>query len=553
MNNNRSEDFLKLITQSKRGRLKIYLGYAPGVGKTYEMLQEGQRLKGQGVDVVIGLVETHGRQETAKLCEGLEMIPRKTTTYRGITLEEMDVDAIIARKPEVVLADELAHTDVPGSRNAKRYQDVQEILNASIHVITTLNVQHLESLYDTVERLIGVRVKERLPDSVLMQADQIVGVDLTVDDLRQRLAEGKVYYGERGRLAMEHFFQFPNLNQLRELMVREIASHLEQKSRTQANEERFLAPDQVLVCLSSRGPNSDALLRYASRLAGRLNRNWYALYVQTPSEEPTAIDSRTQRMISETLTLANQLGATVFTFRGEDVVDTILRFAGEYRIGHIVVGNPGRQSLLHRLLGRKSIIEQLAQRARGLAVVVVNTQKSPEPTITLPPEETLQFVPKQSSIKKTVVSLADLLTPDMVVIWNTPVTRDTAIRELLSRAINGYPSLQSDFIWQKLQERENQGSTFMNEGIGLPHARLPELQNPILALGITHSGILDHPMKIEMVFLFLLPESTPADNLQLIAQPVRLFLSIRRAISVAKTPEEAIQIIQKQIQQELPE
>jgi two-component system sensor histidine kinase KdpD len=551
MNNNRSEDFLKLITQSKRGRLKVYLGYAPGVGKTYEMLQDGQRLKRQGVDVVIGLVETHEREETAKLREGLEMIPRKTTTYRGITLEEMDVDSIIARKPEVVLADELAHTDVPGSRNAKRYQDVQEILNAGIHVITTLNVQHLESLYDTVERLIGVKVKERLPDSVLMQADQIVGVDLTVDDLRQRLAEGKVYYGERGRLAMEHFFQFPNLNQLRELMVREIASHLEQKSRTQANEERFLAPDQVLVCLSSRGPNSAALLRYASRLAGRLNRNWYALYVQTPSEEPTAIDSSTQRIISETLTLANQLGATVFTFRGEDIVDTILRFAREYRIGHIVVGNPGPQSILHRVLGRKSILEQLAQRAKGLAVVVVNTQKAPEPALPLPPEESLQSVPTQSLIKKGVVSLTDLLTPDKVMIWNTPVTRDGVIRTLLSKALKGHPSLQDEVIWQKLQERENQGSTFLNEGIGLPHARLPELQSPILALGITHFGILDHPT-VEMVFLFLLPESMPTDNLQLIAQPVRLFPSIRQAISKAKNPDEVIQMIREQDQREPP-
>jgi two-component system sensor histidine kinase KdpD len=497
------------------------------------------------VDVVIGLVETHGREETAKLCEGLEMIPRKTTTYRGIALEEMDVDAILARKPEVVLADELAHTDVPGSRNAKRYQDVQEILNAGIHVITTLNVQHLESLYDTVERLIGVKVKERLPDNVLMQADQIVGVDLTVDDLRQRLAEGKVYNGGRGKLAMEHFFKFPNLNQLRELMVREIASHLEQKSRVQADEERFLAPDQVLVCLSSRGPNSDALLRYASRLAGKLNRNWYALYVQTPSEEPSAVDSQTQRLISETLTLANQLGATVFTFRGENVVDTILRFAHEYRIGHIVIGNSGRQPILHRLLGRKSIVEQLTQRAKGLAVVVVNTQKTSEPAIMLPPEETLHTAATQSTSKKSIVSMVDLLTPDKVIIWNAPISKDTAVRELLSLAIQGHPSLQINSIWQKIQERENQGSTFLNEGIGLPHVRLQELQSPIMALGITRSGLLDNLPNIEMIFLFLLPESTPADNLQLIAQPVRLFQLIQRNLSKTKDVEELIQIIHK--------
>ena len=340
----------------------------------------------------------------------------------------MDTDAIIARKPEVVLADELAHTNMPGSRNAKRYQDIQEILDAGIHVITTLNVQHLESLYDTIQRLIDVKVKERLPDSVLMQADQIVGVDLTVDDLRQRLAEGKVYGGDRGLLAMENFFKSPHLNQLRELMVREIASHLEQKSRNQPSEERFQAPDQVLVCLSSRGPNSEALLRYASRLAGRLNRNWYALYVQTPSEDPTVVDAATQRTISNTLTLANQLGATVFTFKGENVAQTILRFAREYRIGHIVIGRPGHNSFFHRLLNRKGIVEQLLEQSADLAVVVVDTHPHEEPQIAPP------------SLAEYEGPLTRLLRPENIVIWEKPKTKDEIIRELLKKAIQGSKS-----------------------------------------------------------------------------------------------------------------
>jgi two-component system sensor histidine kinase KdpD len=208
MREDKANTFLRMIRRSQRGRLKVYLGYCAGVGKTYQMLLEGHRLKEDGIDVVAGLIETHGRAETARLIEGLEVIPRIKQEYRGVTIEEMDVDAVLARKPEVALIDELAHTNVPGggflpssrrpgSRSQKRYEDVQDILAAGIHVITTLNVQHLESLFNTVERVTGVKVRERLPDSVLAEADQIVNVDLTTEDLRRRLEEGKVYPRER--------------------------------------------------------------------------------------------------------------------------------------------------------------------------------------------------------------------------------------------------------------------------------------------------------------------------------------------------------------------
>ncbi len=322
MNGNRADNFLRLIRRSQRGRLKIYLGYAAGVGKTYQMLLEGHRIKEDGIDLAVGLVETHGRAETEALLTGLPVIPRRKVTYRGIEIEEMDLDAILSRRPSVVLVDELAHTNVPGSKNAKRYQDVEELLAAGIHVISTLNIQHLESLYETVERATGVKVRERIPDRVVAEADQLVNVDITIEDLRRRLKEGKVYTKERIETALDHFFRPTNLEQLRELTLRELAAQIDSRRRDPQGEDIPLSPDQVMVCLSSRGPNSEALLRYASRLAGRLNRNWYAVYVQTSQERPTVIDAATQRILSNTLTLAQQLGATVFTYKGDDVVKT---------------------------------------------------------------------------------------------------------------------------------------------------------------------------------------------------------------------------------------
>ncbi len=378
MADDKALSFLRLIRRSQRGKLKVYLGYGAGVGKTWQMLQEGHRLKKEGVDIVVGLVETHGRKETAELIEGLEVIPRRQVQYRGIVLEEMDLEAVLARRPEVALVDELAHTNVPGSKNAKRYQDVEDLLAAGIHVISTLNIQHLESLYDIVEAHIGVKVHERLPDSVLAEADEIVNVDVAPEDLLQRLREGKIYPMERIGVALENFFRRVNLDQLRELTLRELASQIDLKRRAEPESEHDVAPDQVMVCLSSRGPNTAALLRYASRLAGRLNTNWYAVYVQTPREEPTAIDAATQRQLSDTLTLAKQLGAQVFPYKGEDIVETILRFAREYRVGHIIIGKPGPLPAWKRWLGRKTLAERLILQAQGVHIVVVDTEVKPE-------------------------------------------------------------------------------------------------------------------------------------------------------------------------------
>ena len=394
MPESRADTFLRMIRRSQRGRLKIYLGYSAGVGKTYQMLQEGHRLKGEGIDVVIGLLETHGRADIAKLAEGLEVVPRRAQFYHGIAVEEMDTEALRTRKPQVALIDELAHTNVPGSRNAKRYEDVQDVLAAGIHVISTLNVQHLESLYNIVENATGVKVRERLPDAILAEADEIVDVDLATADLRQRLEDGKVYPPDRIETAKTNFFTPSNLEKLRELALRELASQIDLRRRVELGEEGGeTASDQIMVCLSSQGPDSERLLRFGSRLAGKFNRNWYAVYVQTPSEEATVIDARVQRHLTDTLTLAKKLGALVFTYKGEDVAETLLQFAAEYRVSHIVVGKSCPKPFWRRLGRRASVGERLIKSARGVTVIVLDTREALPPSVRpqeeMPEEEPL--------------------------------------------------------------------------------------------------------------------------------------------------------------------
>lgn len=365
------EQFLSLIRRQERGRLKVYLGSSAGVGKTYAMLREGQRLKQQGVDVAVGLVETHGRVETAEQVEGLEVVPPRTIEYRGVTLREMDLDAILARRPTVCLVDELAHTNAPGSRHPKRYQDVDDLLRAGVHVITTVNIQHLESLYDEVERATGVKVKERLPDGVLAEADQIVNIDVSAEDLLERLRAGKVYPPDRADYALANFFTAPNLTRLRELTLTEVAHLIDRRARrAEADKAPVSATERVMVGISSLSPNAPALLRRASRLADRLNAPWYAVYIQTPAEDATRIDAATQRVLSKNLELARQLGGVPMTFRGKDVASTFAAFAREYGIKVVVMGRT-RRPWHRRLLGR-SILEQLLDKTEGLDVLIVD-------------------------------------------------------------------------------------------------------------------------------------------------------------------------------------
>ena len=522
-NTNRADSFLRMIRRAQRGHLKIYLGYGAGVGKTYQMLLEGHRLKAEGIDVVIGLLETHGRVETAQLAEGLEVVPRRSEEYRGVVLEEMDVETVLARKPEVALIDELAHTNAPGSKNPKRYQDAQDILAAGIHVITTLNVQHLESLYDTVEKSVHVKVRERLPDAIIAEADEIVNVDLTPEDLRKRLQEGKIYPPDRIPTALSHFFKESNLETLRELTLRELAAQIDLRRREQAEEAEIATPDQVMVCLSSRGPNSETLLRYASRLAGRLNRNWYAVYVQTPSEDPMIVDLHTQRILSGTLTLAKQLGAMVFTYKGQDIADTILRFAKEYRVGHIVIGSPESLPFWKRLLGKRNVVERLIDQARGITVVVLDTHKETAPgpaATTQVPVEALKQEPTVASDDPLVLS--SLLSTDKICLWDKPVPKEIALRELVE-SIKGVAIGDPKTVLIQLLKREQESSTFLNEGMAFPHLRIEGLQKPVVSLGIAKKGVSDlsADQPVNLIFLLLSPREQPSLQIYLLSLAAR--------------------------------
>jgi len=365
------ERFLALIREQQRGRLKVYLGFAAGVGKTYEMLQEGQRLKKQGVDVVIGMVETHGRADTAAQLGELEQVPRRRIEYRGVVLEEMDLDALLVRRPQVALVDELAHTNAPDSRNAKRFQDVQELLQAGIHVISTLNIQHLESLYDIVESCTGVKVKERVPDYILGLADQIVNVDLSAEDLQERLRSGKVYPRERIESALTNFFTDENLTRLREMAMEQIRHLLDRRRQTQNAEGQATASGRVMVCLSSRSPSAHVLLRKGVRLADRLYAPWYAVYIKTPREDLSRVDAATQRRIADTLALAHQLGAVPMSFAGKDFASAVAAFVREYGITHIVLGRT-RRPWYRRWFGQ-SPLDRLLRIVRGVDVLIVDT------------------------------------------------------------------------------------------------------------------------------------------------------------------------------------
>jgi len=381
-NRTRADDFLELVERGKRGRLKLYIGFAAGVGKTYRMLEEAHALKKRGVDIVIGFIETHARAETAALVEGLEVVPRRQVEYRGVVVEEMSLNNILKRNPAVAIVDELAHTNVPGSRNRKRYQDVLELLDAGINVIGAFNVQHLESLKDVVERFAGIPIRETVPDSFLKQADQVVNLDLSVEDLQERLRAGKIYGADKVGWALEHFFKDANLEHLRELALREVAESVERASArrpatadagAQAAVDRAGAGTRVMVCISSASPRGAVLVRKGSRLAGRLSTDWFVVFVETPQETPDRIDAAAQRVLMTNTDLARELGAEVVRLRSADPSHAILEFALSHSVGHIVVGR-SYQASWKQLLGR-SLPLRLVREANGLDVHVVSTEE----------------------------------------------------------------------------------------------------------------------------------------------------------------------------------
>ena len=366
-----ADALLARIKDKDRARLRIYVGAAPGVGKTYEMLTEAHALRARGLDVVVGMVETYGRRDTEAQLKDLEVIPRRKVEYRAVTMEEMDVDAIIHRKPEVCVVDELAHTNVPGSRHAKRYEDVLEILEARIHVMTAVNIQHLETLNDAVARATGVRVRETVPDTFLDRADEVINVDVTVEELRNRLREGKIYKPEKVEQALTNFFRKGNLSTLRELALRAVADEVGEKAasyRAREGLEPALIPERVMVCMSSNAL-APRVIRTGARIAGRLGSKWYAVYVETPRERPDHIKARDADALQQNIKLAESLGATVVRVRAERPSDGLVAFAQREGVTHVIFGQSARTRL--ELLWRGSTLDRFLGAVPDATVQVV--------------------------------------------------------------------------------------------------------------------------------------------------------------------------------------
>lgn len=333
--------FLNLIRRSERGKFKLYIGMVAGVGKTYRMLQDAHELKHNGVDVWVGYVETHQRPETVRMLEGLPQIPRKTIFYKGKEVEEMDLEAVLLKRPELVIVDELAHTNVEGSRNSKRWQDVMQLLDAGINVLSALNIQHIESLKEDVRHITGVEVSERVPDSVLQMADEVVNIDLTADELVQRLKDGNIYPLDKVPTALNHFFRTENILQLRELALKEVAFVVERKVETEVSPVGIpTRREKIVVCISSAEHSPRRIIRRAYRLASRYNTSFVVLYVQTPREAPDSIDLASQRHLIDHFRLATELGGLVEKVESRSVTTAILEACRRHNAMMLCMGQP---------------------------------------------------------------------------------------------------------------------------------------------------------------------------------------------------------------------
>jgi two-component system sensor histidine kinase KdpD len=366
-----ADALLARMKEQERARLRIYIGAAPGVGKTYAMLREGHALKARGLDVVIGIIETYGRKDTDLQVQNLEVIPKRKIEYRGVTMEELDVDAVIARKPQVCIVDELAHTNVPGSKHEKRYQDVLEILDAGIHVLTAVNIQHLETLNDAVAKVTGVRVRETVPDTFLERADEVMNVDVTVEELRSRLREGKIYRPEKVEQALTNFFRKGNLSTLRELALRAVADEVGEKAasyRAREGLEPALIPERVMVCMSSNAL-APRVIRAGARIAGRLGSKWYAVYVETPRERPDKIRGADAEALEQNIRLAESLGAIVVRVKAENPSDGLIAFAQREGVTHVIFGQSARTRW--EIVWKGSTLNKFLGAVPGAAVQVV--------------------------------------------------------------------------------------------------------------------------------------------------------------------------------------
>jgi two-component system sensor histidine kinase KdpD len=363
------QHFLELIRQSRRGKFKIYIGMSAGVGKTFRMLQEAQTLLRNGVDVKIGYVETHNRRETELQLQGLPVLPRRRLFYKGKELDELDVQAIINLHPEVVVIDELAHTNIEGSKNEKRWQDVMDILDAGINVISAINIQHIESLNEEVRNITGVEVAERVPDSVLKEADEVVNIDLTADELVTRLKEGKIYTADKIALALQNFFQPEKILQLRELALKEVASQVERKIESELPRGNHLRTERFLACISSNHETAKKVIRKTARLAAYYNSRWFLLYVQTPKEDGDKIGLAAQRHLINNFKLATELGAEVIKIKQPNIARGIMEVAEKHKITTICIGKP--HLTLYNVIVSTAVFNQLLQRLATSDIDVV--------------------------------------------------------------------------------------------------------------------------------------------------------------------------------------
>lgn len=367
---------LAMVKESESAKLRLYIGAAAGVGKTYQMIEDAHALKKQGVDVVIGTVETHGRADTAALLGDLEIVPPKRIEYKGAIFEDMDLDGIIRRKPAVAVVDELAHTNVSGSRNRKRYEDILELLEAGISVITAMNIQHIESLNDVIVRQTGITVRETVPDSFFKRADEVIDVDVSVDTLRTRLRQGKIYGVEKIEQALNNFFRKGNLAALRELALRQVALHQsvqDHEYREREGLEQAVMPEKVMVCITSRG-SAKKLLRVGARIVGRhAYGEWFAVYVETPDEEQGCIQPKAYANLQENIQFAETLGAQVVRLKSANVADALLKFACENEITHVIFGQSARSRW--QIFWKGSIINRFLNEVKDAAVHVIPIEK----------------------------------------------------------------------------------------------------------------------------------------------------------------------------------
>jgi two-component system, OmpR family, sensor histidine kinase KdpD len=363
------EDFLAAASRDgSRGKLKVYLGMAAGVGKTVRMLDDAHALRRQGIDVVLGYIEPHGRAETAARIGDLELIPRKQIEYKGTKIEEMDLDACLARRPDVLVVDELPHTNAPGSKNEKRWQDVEAILNAGISVMTALNVQHLEGVQDVVQSATGIEIRERVPDRIVRVADSVIVVDLPVPELQERLRQGKIYPPEQAARALQNFFRAEMLVRLRELALLQTADYSGRDLPLDATSAA--AETRIAVAVPFDPVVAKSLILRASRLAGRMNTKWFALYVRRQRDHPENMTATQHRLMIENVQLAMSLGANVVTRESEDVVGTIIDFVQKEHVGLLVLGQPTRRGMFGRL--NPGIVSQVIEQMRGFNVFVVD-------------------------------------------------------------------------------------------------------------------------------------------------------------------------------------